>query len=352
MTSASEIGSASGTAASGGSAKPFSLKDAAANARFTGEAQAVNDRLMTASISESMFWDHLIDELLSSGNDAPLTAQVCEVALLRAGHSQFQSDQTAAAIHRSIEHCRRLMTTDAPRWTDQLRLRYAPLKQAYESYGPGLVRSIGHQVWNGSPPKNWWPGRVTVHAVQPLGNGAAGRSDFQSCVWIEAVLTDISPNVPEWLRLVYQLTLLAIDTQTRTHASTGLTGSGASSGSSSGSSSSNPGGQSGSGAKPGVELPWSIGIIPLILDQAAETGVVPPGQLSVAEAFDMWWSPEDMSHDLIKKMLRQSSVDSTSESVALSIERWWHDCGKTATAFPIALKQLAVVLSGEQGAKN
>ncbi|MCM2372161.1 hypothetical protein [Aporhodopirellula aestuarii] len=323
----------------------FALKDAQATSQFISEAERLSERLISAAVSERMFWDHLSDELVSAGNDAPITPQACEVALLRSGHSQLQSDQTAAAIHRSIDNCRRMLAADSPRFADQLRLRYAPLKQAYEAYGPGMVRSIGKRIWNGAPPKNWWPNRVTVHAVQPLRTGAAGRSSYQCCVWIEAVLTDISPSVPEWLRLVYQITQIAIDSHTRTHASTGVAGPNAPQGL----GAAKPGGGSSVSSaadttvdfesKPNLELPWSIGCIPLVLSQAADIGLLAGDRLPIAEALDLWWSSEESSS--LDSASSDWAVGKGFDETAETLERWWIEFGSESKAFPIALKQLA-----------
>ncbi len=305
--------------------RAFSLKDSVAAKSFEREAQSVTDRLISASIDESQFWENLADELVSLANDAPLTPAVCEIALLRSGHSQLQSEQTAAAIHRSLDSCRRLLAADQPRLADQLRLRYAPLKQAYEAYGPGLLRSVGNQIWNGSPPKNWWPGRVSIHAVQPLQAGASGRSSCQGSVWIEAVLTDISPAVPEWLRLAYQLTQMAIDTHTRTHAS----GIGD--------------GKSTSEGKSPSELPWALGIIPLIFDRAADAGLIPASPLPIAAAIDLGWASDDCL--AINALTRGAAVPSNRNELADVLDRWWCDVGCTSHPFPVALKNLSARLA-------
>lgn len=303
----------------------FSLKDPVAGTAFVRESQRVTDRLISSAVDENRFWEQLSDELVSSASDAPLTPALCEVALLRSGHSQLQSDQTAAAIHRSLDSCRRLLVNDQPRLADQLRLRYAPLKQAYEAYGPGLLQSIGNQIWNGSAPKSWWPGRVTVHAVHPLQAGAAGRSSCQGSVWIEAVLTDISPSVPEWLRLAYQLTQMAIDTHTRTHVSGGGEGK--------------PAGE----ARSTTELPWSLGIIPLIFDRAAEAGMIAANPLPIAAAIEVGWASDDSV--VTHLMTRGASADGNGGDLAGVLDRWWCDVGRTSQTFPIALKNLSARLA-------
>lgn len=293
------------------------LKNPEHAAVIRAEASRITDRLVSVSVTEAAFWDHFIDEVVSCGTDPALTSQLCEVALLRAGHSHLQSDQTAAAIFRSLETCRRAFQADSPRLTEQLRLRYAPLKQAYEAYGPGMLRSIGNQIWNGSPPKDWWPSRATVHAVQPIMTGAAGRSTGQTSVWIEAVLTDISPEVPEWLRLVQQLTETAIETHTRTHASHFGEDPVKSSNSSS------------------TELPWSLGIVPLILHQAADRGLTGGSPMPLATALHLWRSGGE----------RPSSPDRFVDVLGNVLENWWLDVGSQATAFPIALKELSGMLA-------
>lgn len=303
----------------------FSLKDPAAGAAFLRESQRVSDRLISCGVNENMFWEQMTDELVSAGNDAPLTTSLCEVALLRSGHSQLQSEQTAAAIHRAIDGCRRLLASDQPRLADQLRLRYAPLKQSYEAYGPGLLRSVGKQIWNGSPPTNWWPNRVSVHAVQPLQAGASGLSSYQGSVWIEAVLTDISPAVPEWLRLAYELTHMAIDTHTRTHAS-GLSDTKAI-----------------GDSKTSTELPWSLGIIPLIFDRAADAGMIPEGSLPIATAIDLGWASDDATVATLPN--RGGGSAGNRGDLPDVLDRWWNDVGRSSHAFPIALKDLSARLA-------
>ncbi|MFG0266295.1 MAG: hypothetical protein ACF8AM_14280 [Rhodopirellula sp. JB055] len=288
------------------------LKDASLQKAIQPAVQSVSTRLINASIDPPVIWEYLIDEIIAQDSDVDLSPALCEIALIRAGHSDLQSDQIAIAIHRSLETCRRAIATRSPRLADQLRLRYAPLKQAYESYGPGLVRSVGKAIWNGSPPTDWWPSRVSVHAVQPIANGAAGASTQQASVWIEAVLTDMDPDVPEWLRLVYQLTCMAISSHTRTHNS------------SSGTRSSNDTATGDGGGS--SELPWATAIVPLILAKANDAGMIPGNHFPLTKALSMW-HPELPS------------------SKAPVVEHWWNEVGLNNQPTPIALKQLAAALS-------
>lgn len=283
----------------------------------------VHDRLLAESVRPEEFWDSLFQDVMAESTDAPLTTATLEIAVIRGGGSHLNSDQIAGTLHRHFQTCRQAIAEKFPRQSDQLKLRYAPLKQAYQAYGPGLIRSIGHRIWNAAPPDDWWPKTVYLHAVQPLHRGDGDVSTIDSALWIEAVLTDINPDVPEWLRLVYLLTCVAVDGHARTHqtsatpaeaiaAAAGLTSA----------TSSMP------------ELPWRLGTIPLVLHQAFEQGVLGNGddKLPIELAASMWWSA--------------ASSGAPKSSVALTwLPTWWREIGQHAGSLPPALKQLSVMLA-------
>ena len=308
------------------------LKSDDAIRTFRIESDRILERLVSASIEPSLFWNRLVDEVVSQDDDEPLTPQCCEIALLRSGQSQLQSEQAAAAIFRSLNTCGQVLKTDLPRLAEQLRLRYAPLKQAFDAYGPGMLRAIGDQIWNGSAPNDWWPNKVIVHAVQPLHLGAAGNSTCQPSVWIEAVLTDISPDVPEWLRLVYQLTELAIDTHTRTHASNASEKS----------------------SQNTTELPWSLAIVPLIIDLATARGLLGNGPMPILQAIQLWHPSKSAGLTGQSDVNDEAPADNAPKPqvIAARIEEWWQEVGSDANAFPIALKDLANRLERSDTASN
>ncbi|MEM9364623.1 MAG: hypothetical protein AAGD07_01420 [Planctomycetota bacterium] len=281
---------------------------------------SITTRLLSTPVQPSDFWSRLLDEI-AANESGRVTAGNLEVALLGAGDSKLQSDQTAASLERDFSTAVTLVQARLPRQSDQLRLRYAPMRQAYEAYAPGLIRQIGNRVWNGQAPDDWWPSPVTVYAVSPLVGGAADVCAGSNSVWIEAMLTDVSPLVPEWLRLVYTLAILAVEQHTRSHASSASTGD-------------NP-----------LGLPWSVGLVPLILEQAAILECLPrlPEHVrdahqqfvdTVAEALRLWnaVTPRDVISGI------------PTEVVAEVIANWWlQDAGDQA--MPQALRQLLPRLS-------
>ncbi|MEM1225140.1 MAG: hypothetical protein AAGJ40_05555 [Planctomycetota bacterium] len=271
----------------------------------------LHERLISESIAPQPFWTCLIEEIISEDRDVPLAPARIEVAVLRAGGSQLQSDQTAAALSRQIRGCTRHIGEQHPRWAEQLKLRYAPMKQAFQAYGPGLMRGIGRRIWNGEPPSDWWPERVAVHAVSPIHRGAGDLSNLTTSLWIEAVLTDMDPAVPEWLRLAYLLTRVATNTHTRTHRTS--------------ESSDMPTSESGPG-----ELPWDWGVIPLVLDQAIQLGVLPSETPPIRMATSMWLDP-------YQDPIVSENID--------ALETWWEDVGRQAGILPPALKRLTTMLT-------
>lgn len=283
-------------------------------------ADSITTRLLSTPVQPSTFWSALVDEV-AANDSSRVTVGNLEIALLRAGESQLQSDQTAASLERDFATAVALIHARLPRQTDQLRLRYAPMRQAYEAFAPGLIQQIGNRVWNGQAPDDWWPSPVTVYAVSPLGGGAADVCVGSDALWIEAMLTDASPLVPEWLRLVYTLSILAVNQHTRSHASSATTG------------------------ETPLGLPWSVGLVPLILEQAAIQECLPrlPERVrdahqqfveTVAEALRLWnaVSPRDAISVV------------PSEVVAEVIANWWlQDAGDQA--MPQALRHLLPRLS-------
>lgn len=294
----------------------------------------VSRRVASCSVAVPVFWESLTEELVSARRSVPMTPELCEVALLRAGGSQFQSDQVASAVFRELEAARRAVMAQSPRIEDQLRLRYGPLKQAYETYGPGLMQWVGRKIWNGPPPADWWPSEISVHAVTPVQQGASGISPTDDACWVEAVLTDVDPRVPEWLRLSYQIVRLAVASHTRTHASGGTS-------------------RDGGGAERPSQLPWSFASLVWVLAAAEEMGVLSE-PLPISTALHLWvgidGEPTEERGDPAEGS--DTATDGSGgqpQSVATRLSRWWRETGRHSQATPLALRQLASELSRPVG---
>ncbi len=87
-----------------------------------------------------------------------------------------------------------------PRLDAELTMRQGPLRMQYEARGPGLIRAMQR-----SHPQVTVPARVIVACVPPFGHGGVAFIPGTATLLFESPLTDLTPELPEVLRLVWGL---------------------------------------------------------------------------------------------------------------------------------------------------
>lgn len=260
--------------------------------RKTEEALApavteINQRLLSASLDVHAFWQRLMVEAAEDREDR----SAIEIALVAAGCSELQLESIASAIHSHLRECRTVVQERFPKLAEQLVLRGRPLIERFDAYGPGLLRGVTDYVWDNCPPKDWWPPKYEGLLLQPILGGAGDYDAERERFWVEAILADVEPEVPEVLRVVYLITMATMGRHTR---------------SKSGDSS--------------HSIPWSLGLVPIVLKIGAGVGLVPGGELPVSLACRLW----------------QVGDASTSREVA----QWWRGFESDRQPLPVALKGL------------
>ncbi|QDT09249.1 hypothetical protein [Planctomycetes bacterium K23_9] len=254
---------------------------------LAGPISDINNRLLSASLDISMFWQRLLSETLYQSPPE----QACLIALTASGCSELQVEQIARVIVNRLGESRMAFQGRFPKLSDQLQLRGRPMRDQWETYGTGLLAAIAKLIWIDSPPTDWWPRRVDALLVQPMRGGAGGYDAETSRIWIEAVLTDVDPAVPEVLRLAYLITQLAIDTHTLERTTDGIT-----------------------------SLPWSIATISITLAAAADLGLINSSQNATETAMRLWGVGQI--------------------GAAKVVDEWWRNQVAHPVAMPMALKQL------------
>lgn len=255
---------------------------------LAGPVTEINNRLLSASLDIAEFWQQLLSETLCS---TPIE-QACMVALSAAGCSELQVEQIASVILNRLSESRIAFQNRFPKLPEQLELRGRPIRDQWETYGPGLLANIAKRIWIDSPPADWWPKRVEAILVQPMRGGDGGYDAESRRIWTEAVLTDVDPTVPEVLRLAYLITQLAIDIHTRERSTEGIS-----------------------------SLPWSTGMIPLVLAAGIELEIVRSRDLPIDTAMQLW------------------SVGKI--GAARIVNSWWNDHQSKPAPMPVALKLLS-----------
>lgn len=298
-----------------------SCSDAKTEAALVQPTTEINTRLLVASVDVRQFWEFLFSEIAVG---VPLR-ESCNQALLKAGCSELQLDQTAAAVGSRLDECRMAFEKRYPKLPEQLKLRAGPLKDRWQTFGPGLLIEIANQIWDSSPPQDWWPAKIDVMLVQPIRGGDGGCEADDCRVWIEAMLTDADPNVSEILRLAFWITQVAIEQHLNSKHPV--------------SPDFDEAGETGSGElRPmrshAAPLPWKLGSVPIVLSAGNELDLFRSPGLPVASAVGLW---------------RLGSSD-----VAQTVESWWQQWLDANAPMPVALKALDKMLAPlrERTSKN
>ncbi|NNE00515.1 MAG: hypothetical protein HKN47_24635 [Pirellulaceae bacterium] len=255
----------------------------------------INNRLLSASLDIGTFWLRLLSETAFD----PTNTRTCEIALLDSGCSKLQLEQTASVISNRLSDSRLAFQRRFPKLTEQLALRGRPIRDLWDTVGPGLLSNIAKQIWVGSPPNDWWPPRVDAVLVQPMRGGDGGFDSAAHKFWIEAVLTDSDPDVPEVLRVAWLVTQLAVETQTLERSSERT-------------------------SERSGTLPWSIGSVPLVLSAGKYLDLVKGPELPIQAALQHWRLGD--------------------ANTAAVVTRWWQAWQKDPTPMPVGLKHLDKLL--------
>jgi hypothetical protein len=252
-----------------------------------GPVTEINNRLLSSSIDVAVFWQQYLARLL-------LGAQInaaCAAALMSGGCSELQVEQTSKAISNRLSDARQAYASRFPKLGEQLELRARPLREKWDAVGPGLLRDVERQVWDNSPPSGWWTPRLTAQLVQPIRGGDGGYAANAGKFWIEAMLTDVDPRVPEVLRVAWLITRIAIESHTRNK----------------------PGEQS-------LATAWSLACVPLVLTAAVNLDLIPQNPLPIKRAMELWQRSD--------------------ANIGEELEQWWTGYKQSPAPLPVALRQL------------
>lgn len=267
-----------------------------------GPTSEINTRLVSATVDVRSFWSSLFASV-ATGKSARVS---CTSALIDAGCSELQVDQMAAALSSRLDECRIAFQQRFPKLRDQLELRAGPLKDRWQTFGPGLLIETARTIWASSPPDDWWPAEIDCLLVQPVRGGDGGFDSGQRRVWIEAMLTDNDPAVGEIFRLAFWITQVAVGRHL--DATLGRP-----------STPSHPE-DFGSGTHRRLSLPWDLGCVPVVLKAGSHLDLFRADQLPIQTAVRLWRLGDDAVGEVVAK--------------------WWDQWGDAGAAMPVALKAL------------
>lgn len=248
----------------------------------------INTRLVNEAIDVAGFWRTYLSEIASGMT----LDQACDASLMSAGCSELQLDATAGAIAKQLAEAKSQFDGRFPKLVDQLELRGRPLRQRWNALGAGCLREVERLIWQNSPPEDWWPSRVNGYLVQPVRGGDGGWDGPDCRFWMEAMLTDADPALPEVLRVAWLVSSIAIENHSRSRSS-----------------------------ESELITAWKLASVPIVLSAATAVELVASDPLPIAKAMSMWHV--------------------ASPTAAGLVSQWWEDWQVSKTALPVALRDLS-----------
>ncbi|TWT49734.1 hypothetical protein Pla22_49350 [Rubripirellula amarantea] len=251
----------------------------------------INTRLATESLEMGPFWNEYIRQIASR---IPV-ANATKASLAFAGCSELQLDQTAGAIAKRLSDAREVYLRRFPRLVEQLELRGQPLRQQWDSFGAGLLLQMEKLVRDPAADQAFWSNRVQAHLIQPSRGGDGGWDADAELIWIEAMLTDADPLVPEVLRVAWLMLGLGLDLR------------------------------AGDRKEASDRDVRALASVPVVLTAGMELGLCQSEPLPIETAMRLWGIGSPAS--------------------AKKVRDWWNDCSDAKTPWIDSLDELTTRLS-------
>jgi len=178
--------------------------DTQLEARLVDPLSQLTKRLAAAEIDLEIFWRRLIAAAAAGSSDS----EACQAALLAAGLGELGVDGTSSAILTHLAETRLVFQERYPKSSQQLSLRARPIREQWEAYGAGLLRRMATLTHESFIPKS-----VVCVLLSPYRGGDGDCDHRAATLWMEAVLTNPVPTVPEVLRLAWLIIRIGSGTQ-------------------------------------------------------------------------------------------------------------------------------------------
>jgi hypothetical protein len=154
------------------------------------------------SINEDRFWE--IAFALSA--DTPHNRDFAERVLVRLMPAAARTPQRISDLTEAVGAIEQAFANAFPRHASDMRLRIEPLRQQWEAYGPGLLFQIGRLT-----EKQAIAERAEVVLVEPVTGGWGMAHLITNRCHVEALLTNVHPELTETLRLAWLLSQLEFE---------------------------------------------------------------------------------------------------------------------------------------------
>ena len=152
--------------------------------------------------SEARFWE-LAFALCP---DTPHNREFAERLSVRLMPAAARTPQRLSELTQAIGALEQAFAHAFPRHDQDMRLRVEPLRQQWEAYGPGLLFQIGRMTESQAIAE-----RAEVVLVEPVTGGWGMAHLTTNRCHVEAVLTNVHPELTETVRLAWLLSQLEFE---------------------------------------------------------------------------------------------------------------------------------------------
>jgi hypothetical protein len=157
-------------------------------------AVALGEEIRAAGPFESRFWRHLN----ALGHQIENNRELASTAIRKTLGPNSTQEATIARLATLIGQLESAMQLAVPQMVDELTRRSRPLRELWDAYGFGMLKSIG-----GRTDERLVIERAEIVLVYPVTGGGGAAQLVNNSVRIEAVLTNNVPQLPEVVRLAW-----------------------------------------------------------------------------------------------------------------------------------------------------
>ena len=178
------------------------LVDPALLAALAQPATSFQAELAHAGIDPPTFWRHLIPLAAQYENNRELAL----ATLIRLRGRSPSTEALALSLAGLLSDIETAFHQVLPKLREELPLRIGPLREQWESRGPGMLRTIGQLTDEALIPEG-----ATIVVLHPAAGGAGEAYLPHNQVHIEGLLANPQPELPEIVRLAWLLSQVQLE---------------------------------------------------------------------------------------------------------------------------------------------
>jgi hypothetical protein len=162
----------------------------------TTPARGPHELLM---VPEDRFWDLVFQLTPDSSSSRDLAERLC----VRCLQPEMRSERLLSELSGQFAAAEASFARLFPKYSEEIQLRSRPLQEQWDAYGPGLLRQMSQILDHGLLVDS-----AEVLLVPPVSGGMGWAHLHTNRCHIEAMLTNVDPELPEVLRLCWLLSQL------------------------------------------------------------------------------------------------------------------------------------------------